>query len=335
MSHPLSPELGPVLQDAAMLLRSLPRRRAQLGEARAKMQDWNQRHPDVHADLIVDQPPGSLFVEYDLVFGDLEGGTLGLTWRDDDGTPWLVSYADHWASNFVASVDGQGISIQDALRALHLGAETHPDLLERIVEQKLVLTAVDRDPTPVTEAELQTAADDFRRANGLQSAADMRRWLDTHRLTPTTFASMLTSTIRAARLRKRIATERSAAYFESHADDFARARITTVRFATRDEAERFSNRARGQSLLSIVDASVVHAEMVSGFQRTLPPVLAGAGLGDVVGPYREGDLFVLAQVNSREPAQLDDETQRAIEDVVFAKWLAEQRAAANVQWHWS
>jgi hypothetical protein len=92
------------LRTAVDLVRDLSRDRKDTAASKARFADWRSAHPGVPARLSVDCRPGWPFVEFDVLLEHPDGGTVGLTWRPDDGSPWTVAYADHWASNFVVTV---------------------------------------------------------------------------------------------------------------------------------------------------------------------------------------------------------------------------------------
>ena len=328
------------LRDARHLLHDLPRTRDAIVDARERLNRWRAEHPGVRAELVADQPPGSLFVDYDLILDDPTGGTLAVTWRPDDGVPWLVNYAEHWASNLVASIDGEGITVQDAFRALHLAGDANPDLLELLVEQQLVVRAVEREQLAPEPIELQAAADDFRRAHGLHSASAMHDWLQSPRLTLERFQRILTVTLQARKLRQRIASERIDEYFARHRADFDRLQFVEVRTARAESARQLTSLAATTSLMSALECVVaepdghdVRAELRSQFARDVSPVLRSAGPGQVMGPEWATPDHVLVQLLTLQPAQLDQRSA-AIEELVYREWLAEQRAAAAVEWHW-
>jgi hypothetical protein len=49
---------------------------------------------------------------------------------------------------------------------------------------------------------------------------------------------------------------------------------------------------------------------------------------------RVGKEFSLLQVRAVLPATLDTPTRGAVQRVLFDAWLAERRAAADVEWFW-
>src|SRR5262249_52159125 len=170
----MRPNFDEALSGAVSLLRGLPREREGMPEGRARLEHFRREYPGVRADLLVDQPPASRQVDYDLMLSHPEGGTLALSWRADGGVPWAVQYADHWAANYVLTVDAREVTIQQALLFLKLTGDREPDLMTELVDQQLIAMAIDADPPPVSDEELQRAADEFRRASRLLNAESTR-----------------------------------------------------------------------------------------------------------------------------------------------------------------
>ena len=59
-----------------------------------------------------------------------------------------------------------------------------------------------------------------------------------------------------------------------------------------------------------------------------------AAPGEIVGPGRTEEGWTLILVLSFTPACLDEPTRRAIQEILFAEWLAERRRAATIEWCW-
>ena len=341
-------DFGDLLQEAAALARELPRSYHDASEAQRRTTAWQEQHPDVRVDLLVDRPPGSPRAEYDLLLGDPAGGTLALTWREEDGLPWAVSYADHWAANYVvtvddgrgAGVDGQGITVQQALLALQMSAEAHPSILDELVSYQLLLQAIERERPATTAEELQQAADAFRRQKGLHSAAETLRWLEELGMPLAQFESMLEVTVQARKVRQQVVAERIDAYFEEHSAEYDRLRVLQVRTPSLDVAEHLAARAHAVGLLAAAAplfsnvAVPVEISVGTGFARTLPAELRAAASGETVGPFLDDRSCQIAYVYGRQAASLDAETRAAVDEAVFQAWLAERRAAATVRWHW-
>src|SRR5262249_28545584 len=100
------------LADAVAFLRDLPRQREAVPGAPDGRSASLAPPPGLRAALLVDPPPASPRVDYDLLFGAPEGGTVSLNWRADGGVPWVVEYADHWAANHVVTVNDHPVTVQ-------------------------------------------------------------------------------------------------------------------------------------------------------------------------------------------------------------------------------
>jgi len=111
--------------------------------------------------------------------------------------------------------------------------------------------------------------------------------------------------------------------------------------ATEIEASKLANSGRGRGLLAAVQEHLAsaHASHIEGSllrQRAykLPASLASAADGEIVGPLRDGPLYVVAQVLLRQSTELDWETCEAVREKLFREWLLERRRQVNCQWHW-
>ena len=80
-----------------------------------KLKAYREAHSNLRADLLIDRPPCSHRMDYDLFLGLPDASTLALSWRPDAGIPWNVEYADHWSANFVVTVNGWHTTIQQAM----------------------------------------------------------------------------------------------------------------------------------------------------------------------------------------------------------------------------
>ena len=173
----MEPAFEGVLLHAVSLLRELPHGREDVRDARSQLECFRATHPGVRADLLLDQPPGSPQVDYDLLLEHPDGGTVALSWRADDATPWSVAYADHWAANYVLSVNDHAVTVQQVLLFLKLAGDEYPNLMTEVVDQTLIAQVMGESLPLVNGKERRAATDEFRNANHLCGADAMRRWL--------------------------------------------------------------------------------------------------------------------------------------------------------------
>ena len=99
---------------------------------------FQQAHPEVSAELLIDKPPGHPEMDFDLYLHSDTSGALALGWRPDRAMPWVVQYSEHWASNLVLSVNGRDLTVQEALQALRLHESTGSDLATELVNFCLI-----------------------------------------------------------------------------------------------------------------------------------------------------------------------------------------------------
>lgn len=176
--------------DGIELLRSLPREREQTGEARARFAAFQKANPDIHAELVTDWSTASAHVSYDLLLRDEGHGTLALSHAALPQSPWNVEHAEHWTAQRVLTIDGQALSVHDALRIWQARAAAQPTLMDELLDEAILARAVAEYETDVSDAEAQRAADAIRRRLGLHDSARTMRWLQEHGLSLTGFEEL-------------------------------------------------------------------------------------------------------------------------------------------------
>jgi hypothetical protein len=187
---------------------------------------------------------------------------------------------------------------------------------------------------------VQAAADRFRVAHRLHSAAATARWLERAGLSRERFTELARAQAERRKLEERIAGDQVEPYFQARGAEFERIGYFRVDTPSAALAVRLASAARERGLLAaaaLVQAS--EADAIEGALRSdpaanLPARLAGAGEGAIVGPETAGARWWVAQVMARQAAQLDEETRAAIRRRLFRAWLTHQREEAEVRWHW-
>ncbi|MEW9551005.1 TIGR04500 family putative peptide maturation system protein [Nonomuraea sp. NPDC050783] len=322
------------LESGAELLRSLPRRRSAVPAARAAAREWAARHPATGAQLVVDERPGTPLVDYDLVLDHPGGGTVALTAPPEDGVPWLIDHSTHWAAGHLVSVDGVHVSVPQALTMLRTLSRRDASPYREIVDQCLLAAALEEaadGDAPVSAAELQATADEFRRGRGLRDRAATLAWLAETGMTGEQFEAYLGAIARRRRFRKDKEAELAAAYLAGHRADFARVRAVWVTGPEKVLAGSPGELPGGAALCGEAVVTVG-----TRWEHELPAALRGAAAGEVVGPEAVPDGgFLTGAVLSRTEAADDAGTLAAAGRAAFERWLAERRAAATVEWHWS
>jgi hypothetical protein len=111
-----------------------------------------------------------------------------------------------------------------------------PDLLRTLVDTCLIEELFAQEPVELSAAQLQAAADAFRRSRGLHTAAATRAWLDERGLTEERFATMIKELARMALLRRRVVGDRVAEAVAARAAELDVLQVAWVEVAA-DEAD--------------------------------------------------------------------------------------------------
>ena len=330
---------GPLLAEALAVLRALPRQRQETRDARARFERFKASHPDLPCRLLVASKPGSDEVDYDILLTIAEAGTVSLSWRPDLGVPWIAQYADHWAANFVLSVNDRSTTIQSALLYLSGRLRRRPDLMRDLVDRTLAYAAIEESPPKITEAELEAGVDAFRSGLGLFSGAATQQWLDDMQLTMEALEELVAQTLQLEAFKQAVVAARVRPHFEKHRRDFDRLTVMRLEGLTRLAARDVAEAWRRDGVCPVFNGAVASLRAPRGrletlFAGDLPAALAGAPDGAVIGPEAEGGAFWVGQVLGRSRARFDQATRDLIGTRLFEAWLAEQRAKASIQWHW-
>lgn len=331
--------LEQALSDAVILLRELPRQRSAVETAHARFRRFQNAHRGVRCDLLVDHPPASDKADYDILLGAPEGGAVAVSWRPDEGVPWSVEYADHWAANFILTVNELNLSIQSALIYLNTALNRRPSLMEDLINKLLIQEAMSESPPDVSKREIEKAVDNFRIGQGLYRAADTRQWLEKMSLTMEALRELAAHNVRASKLKKRVTADRVRPYFDTHRGAFDLFTIFRVQVSSQTAAAALTKAGRRSDLWTTIQKNGSRLPAPSGqlttlFARELPPAFASASPGTIIGPERSPEGYWVGQLLQRKAASLDDRTSAGIEDLLFQDWLAERRKKATVRWHW-
>jgi parvulin-like peptidyl-prolyl isomerase len=185
-----------------------------------------------------------------------------------------------------------------------------------------------------SDRQLQQFADEFRRERGLWTAETTLAFLRGAELTLRDFEAFCESAVLASAFREHLADEKGIQqHFADHRSEFDRARISVIlvkaeglaneiKIRVRENGEDFRALARRYSQ----DAATrsFGGKIGEVHRHRLPPFLAakvfGASRGDVIGPIRSREGFLLILVEKRTRAELDDGTREAVKERILREW---------------
>lgn len=241
-----------------------------------------------------------------------------------------------------AKVNGETLS----LRALvtRARARNQTQFVEDSITAALVRDAANQLGIEVTKNDVQQAANEFRERNGLVKADDAIRWLNERGLTVQDWQEVLQEDVLLAKFKKARFGPKVPSYFAEHKLEFDCATIARIVVSSeglaseillqlREEGAVFEDMARKYS----TDRQTKdHGGYVGRVTRKdlgsiASSAVFGAKAGAFQGPFKVGKEFHVIRVIDLQPAVLDEETRLAVENKMFASWLADARKKANVE----
>ncbi len=188
----------------------------------------------------------------------------------------------------------------------------------------------------ISEEELQSAADNYRRRHSLLSAQDTDVWLRGQHLSAVDFERTLERELLIEKLRHHVTIDRIADHFAKHSDRYACVRLSVLVVASEgegrellhrltDEGADFATLARTHSLIqSRRSGGDIGIVCRAALPRSIGEAIFLALPGEVVGPFLESDGYHLYRVEERFDAVLDASTSTLIREELFAEWGSEQ-----------
>jgi parvulin-like peptidyl-prolyl isomerase len=242
----------------------------------------------------------------------------------------------------VASLNGVSLSLEDWLAHLKRRGRLQPLLREAMLDLLVARQATEAGLT-LTDAELQAAADAFRRLHGLTSAAATTAWLSHQGRTLEDFEQSLEADLLTEKLKEYLTRDGIAAHFATHREAYSRARLRVILVGREDLARELLAQIhdQGREFTDLAREHSQHASRSEGgrlgpvWRRQLPPGLAdpifAAQEGDVIGPLASPQGFHLFLVEKLVPPELDAATTALIRQELFDRWCQEQLSNGNLQ----
>jgi hypothetical protein len=316
-----SADLAAALAEGVALLRKIHADPVRQDEQLAA---YRGRHAPFHPVLLTDQPPGSHRVERDLHFQHVELGGISLSWREQDGSPWALLYADHWAAQYVFSVNNAPVTIRGALAALRFIAGRAPDVLSQLIECELIDAAVRELAPQVSHEEIQSEVDRRRRALGLHEADRLKAWLSEVGMNEEAFIEAAAHDVQRRKWAEQLTADKLGARFAAAPSEFDRVTLIDVIARSPEAAERIREAVSNDAPWAVVDrflSDIAHAEL----RRCFACEAAASTARD---PCR------VLLIVGHKPAHLDEHTASAIRERLVAEWVEEQRRSARIEWFW-
>lgn len=227
------------------------------------------------------------------------------------------------------------LTLGGLLKRLRMRGRLRALVLEALTEQ-MVEEEARRAGLSVTREELQSAADAFRRSQGLTGAADTHAWLATHGMSVDDFQSTLEYELLAAKLLRHLTADRIEEHFAAHQAGYEQMRIAQLCVGRDDLARELACQIReeGRDLAAVaVEHGIRLAHRESYYRDLASPLaesLASAKPNELIGPIATAQGFLLVVVEDRRPAALDSSLRQHIEAELFMSSVSAQVREATI-----
>jgi putative peptide maturation system protein len=311
------------------------------GRDRLAVDGLRRRHREHRFRLVSDHESYDGSTHHALLVRRADGPALAVSVATGPGLPWPLRGVTRTRELDLLDVNGTRLAVAQALAGLDGLFHDRP-VMRRLIDACLVNEALGEEPVELSGAALQAAADAFRRAQGLRTADDTRRWLDDRGLDIEGFTDLVARQAELDALRHRVADGDVDTWWKEHRDELA-----TVLMAwwavdlDRDPDPAAGDFGRGPTdALGQIRAAhrrgraagVEHhraGDLPEGLES-----LASAPRGTPVPVTLAGGMPGTAVVLDRCEAVLDEPTRRLVVGRLFEDWLAGQRRTARITWFW-
>jgi putative peptide maturation system protein len=317
-------------------------------DARAGFRKLQQRYSEVGMHLVWEEEAYDRSVHYDALLNVPGNGTISISYCDDRAKPWPMRGVNRWTDAELVRVNNRALYVDQAIACLDfIWDETR--ITDRLVNVVLIQEELERNPIDVSDQELQTVMDAFRRARKLCKAEDANRWMERRGITHRELEQLISRQAVIVKLRDKITGHRVEEYFKAHSTDFDTVFIARFALGDQGSASALADGFRSGKLdftaaaqacfIAARQSGRATADLFAAVQRHEAPEeirtsLFDSAPGSILGPVREGEDYAIVRVLETVRAKLDHSTREAIKKILFDKWLEERRLTATVEWLW-
>ncbi|GGP11472.1 TIGR04500 family putative peptide maturation system protein [Nonomuraea glycinis] len=277
------------------------------GTAERDLARFRAEHPSVRVRLVRQREEYDGSLHHALLIKNGDGATISLSWCQDQALPWPLRGVHRAAEHLLLRVNGVETPVARAIACLDfIWDESRP--ADRLINDSLVREVLEEESEPLTDAELQTAMDAFRRARGLLTADAVQAWLNRHHISHSELEELVTVEASVARLRSRVASGKLEPWLAEHGHELDIARVARVEFTTEAgpralDADGFLAAAEQAFAEGTARPGEVFATLRRGeLDRETADQVFGAAPGTVVGPFPTEHGHLLIKVLAVEPA---------------------------------
>lgn len=219
-------------------------------------------------------------------------------------------------------------------------------LIDDIVQEKLAVHAAKKHGIKLTPESVQQRSDQLRRVNGLHRAVEMKRYLESMKVSPEEYETYVLETLCFEKVMEQVVTEQKVEQFfrlnspqfdsidVSHIVVDSAGKAREIMAILSDEPERFAELAREYSIADTRgDGGHIGGVLRGALRGDVEAKVFHAQQGEILGPFASADAtcFEIFTVNEKRPAVLDDNTKAEIRRVLREQWLATQASEHRLE----
>lgn len=242
-------------------------------------------------------------------------------------------------------IDDEIISSDSFVKLLKLSGR-FDSLIDDIVQEKLAVHSARKLGIKLTPELVQQRADQMRRVNGLHRGVEMKRYLESIKVTPEEYETYVAETLCFEQVMDQVVTEDKVEQFfrlnspqfdsidVSHIVVDSEGKAREIMAILKDEPARFAELAHEYSIADTREHGGHIGSVLRGALRgDVEAKVFHAQKGEILGPFAapDGTCFEMFKVNDKRPATLDDATKAEIRRVLKEQWLAAQASEHRLE----
>lgn len=219
-------------------------------------------------------------------------------------------------------------------------------LIDDIVQEKLAVHSAKKLGVRLTPESVQQRSDQLRRVNGLHRAVEMKRYLESMKVSTEEYETYVAETLCFEKMMEQVVTEAKVEEFfrlnspqfdsidVSHIVVDSESKAKEILAILRDEPEQFAELAREHSIADTRGHGGHIGSVLRGALRgDVEAKVFHAKKGEILGPFGspDGTCFEIFTVNEKRPATLDEDTKAEIRRVLKEQWLAAQASEHRLE----
>lgn len=242
-------------------------------------------------------------------------------------------------------IDDEVISSDSFVKLLKLSGR-FDSLIDDIVQEKLAVHSAKKLGIRLTPELVQQRSDQLRRVNGLHRAVEMKRYLESLKVSPEEYETYVAETLCFEKVMEQVVTDDKVEQFfrlnqpqfesidVSHIVVDSDGKAREIMAILRDEPERFAELAQEYSIADTrAHGGHIGSVLRGALRGDVEAKVFHAKKGEILGPFASADstCFEIFTVNEKRPAVLDEETKTEIRRVLKEQWLAQQASEHRLE----